>query len=451
MSIHFLPTRLQQPFRLSVAPGVLALLFGALLLPSGAVRSQDIALDPGKTIDETRNGWLPYAFASDSIETAAGAAVFTSGGFNQPQFSLFGTGFASTNDTWAAVGAANNYLIPGTERLFLDAYLLLGHFTDSRYYVDLDRNPKEIKAGSNGSAEDDFITGISNDVNFEFNFDYTLPWGIAKDDPVTIYHVDRGLLTRQVNPVDTWNPVTSGKTTASLKYFNRYQDLDESTQDELLVAKSNGLELVLEYDNTDFNRNPTRGSRQKFTVTRDFGWFDSSNTWTNVELDLSKYFYLGQSDWFRQKALALNFWTSDTPTWNPDAENPQIVTNRPPPYLGSTLGGFDRLRAFPSGRYNDRSAVYYTAELRVIPQTPPLRDYKLLNYFEIDWIQLVPFVEAGRVAPEYNSDLFFDDLKYTYGMDLRLMAFRNVFRIGFATSSEGESQVWAMFAQPFTR
>ena len=88
------------------------------------------------------------------------------------------------------------------------------------------------------------------------------------------------------------------------------------------------------------------------------------STWTNLELDLSKYFYLGQSAWFRQKALALNFWTSDTPTWNPDDENPQIVTNRPPPYLGSTLGGFDRLRAFPSGRYNDRSAVYYTAELR---------------------------------------------------------------------------------------
>ena len=429
-----------------------ALLLAAGLLSVAPVAyAQDIALDPGQKIDDPRSGWLPYAFSTDSMSTGAGAAIFTSGNFSQPQFSLFGTGFATTNDSWAVVGAANNYRIPGTERLFLDSYLLLGHFTDSRYYVDLDRNPKDIKAGSNESVEDDFVTGISNDVQFEINLDYTLPWGIAKDDPLTIYHVDRGLLTREVNSLDNWNPLTNGKTTASLKFFGRYQDLEESSQDDLLVAKSNGLELVLEHDNTDFSRNPTRGSRQKLTLTRDFGWFESSNSWTNLELDLAKYFYLGQSDWFRQKALALNFWTSDTPTWNPDDENPQIVTNRPPPYMGSTLGGFDRLRAFPSGRYNDRSAVYYTAELRMIPQTPPLRDYKLLDYFEIDWIQIVPFVEAGRVGPEYNSDLFFDDLKYTGGVDLRLMAFRNVFRIGWATSSEGESQIWAMFAQPFTR
>ncbi|MEJ2178575.1 MAG: hypothetical protein P8Y12_11675 [Gammaproteobacteria bacterium] len=219
----------------------------------------------------------------------------------------------------------------------------------------------------------------------------------------------------------------------------------------MLVSKTNGLELVIDHDNTDFSRNPSRGSRQKFTLTRDFGWFDSSNSWTNLQLDLSKYLNLGESGWFRQRAVALNFWTSNTPTWNLDSVNPQIVTNRPPPYMGSTLGGFDRLRAFPSGRYNDKSAVYYTAEFRAIPETPPLRDYRLLDYFEIDWIQLVPFIEAGRVGPEYNGDLYFDDLKVTAGFDLRLMAFRNVFRIGWATSSEGENQIWAMFGQPFAR
>jgi len=148
--------------------------------------------------------------------------------------------------------------------------------------------------------------------------------------------------------------------------------------------------------------------------------------------------------------MALNFWTSNTPTWSVDEENPQIVDNRPPPYLGSTLGGFDRLRAFPSGRFNDKSAVYYTAELRLIPRTRPLRNLKVLNYFEVDWIQLVPFIEAGRVGPDYNSDLFVDDLRVTGGIDLRFMAFRNVFRVGVAGSDEG-AQVWAMFGQPFTR
>lgn len=413
--------------------------------------AQNIALDPGQSLDDPRDGWLPYAFSTDSMGTAVGAAAFSSGRFSQPQSSLFGTALASSNDSWTVAGSMNNFKLPGTQRLFLDSYLLLGHFTDSRYYVDLDRDPNEIKAGSNDSAEDDFVTGISNDVQFEINLKYPLAWGIAKENPTTIYHLDRGLLARETNTGGGWNPRLSGKTTLALKFFGRYQDLDELSQEDLLVSKTNGLELVIDHDNTDFSRNPSRGSRQKFTLTRDFGWFDSSNSWTNLQLDLSKYLNLGESGWFRQRALALNFWTSNTPTWNLDSVNPQIVTNRPPPYMGSTLGGFDRLRAFPSGRYNDKSAVYYTAEFRAIPETPPLRDYRLLDYFEIDWIQLVPFIEAGRVGPEYNGDLYFDDLKVTAGFDLRLMAFRNVFRIGWATSSEGENQIWAMFGQPFAR
>jgi len=426
-------------------------MLAVLGLNATSASAQSVALDPGQTLEEERNGWLPYAFSTDSIGTAVGAAAFSSGRFHQPQSSIFGTAFASSNESWAAAGSLNNVRVPGTQRLFLDSFLLLGHFTDSRYYIDLDQDPNEFKAGSNESEADDFVTGISNDVQFEINLKYPLPIGMAKEDPVSIYHLDRGLLAKEANPGGGWNPMERGKTTASLLYFGRYQDLEESTQEDLLFAKTNGLKLTLEHDNTDFTRNPTHGSRQKFSLARDFGWFDSSNSWTNLQLDLSKYINIGESSWFRQQALALNFWTSNTPTWDPDPANPQIVTNRPPPYMGSTLGGFDRLRAFPSGRYNDKSAVYYTAEYRAIPQSKPLRDYKLLNYFEIDWIQLVPFIEAGRVGPDYNSDLFFDDLKVTGGIDLRMMAFKNVFRIGWATSSEGENQVWAMFGQPFTR
>ncbi|MEJ2178576.1 MAG: hypothetical protein P8Y12_11680 [Gammaproteobacteria bacterium] len=99
--------------------------------------AQNIALDPGQSLDDPRDGWLPYAFSTDSMGTAVGAAAFSS-------------------------------------------------------YVDLDRDPNEIKAGSNDSAEDDFVTGISNDVQFEINLKYPLAWGIAKENPTTIYHLDRG-------------------------------------------------------------------------------------------------------------------------------------------------------------------------------------------------------------------------------------------------------------------
>ena len=57
---------------------------------------------------------------------------------------------------------------------------------------------------------------------------------------------------------------------------------------------------------------------------------------------------------------------------------------------------------------------------------------------------------AGRVGPEYSSELFYEDLKYTVGIDLRLMAHRQVVRVGLAWSEEG-SQIWAMFGHPFSR
>jgi hypothetical protein len=54
------------------------------------------------------------------------------------------------------------------------------------------------------------------------------------------------------------------------------------------------------------------------------------------------------------------------------------------------------------------------------------------------------------VGPEYNSDLFFKDLKVDAGIGLRLMAFRAVVRLDWAVSEEGSS-VWAMVSQPFSR
>ena len=186
------------------------------------------------------------------------------------------------------------------------------------------------------------------------------------------------------------------------------------------------------------------------TITRDFGWLDRSDTWTNLELELTKYLNLGKTEWFRQRALALNFWTSNTRSWKTDPNNQQIVNHRPPPGVGSSLGGYDRLRAYPIARFHDKAAVYYSAELRMIPRPNPLRDLPVINYFNIDWMQLVGFIEAGRVGADYNSDLFFDDLKYDAGLSLRLMTFHAVVRLDWAASDEGNS-IWAMYEQTFAR
>jgi len=43
------------------------------------------------------------------------------------------------------------------------------------------------------------------------------------------------------------------------------------------------------WDNRDFYANPTRGFSLRGRCSRDFGWLDSSNSWTNVDAELDGY------------------------------------------------------------------------------------------------------------------------------------------------------------------
>jgi len=428
----------------------------ALLLLPMQLHAQTVALDRGMSIDERRTGWLPYLFATDSLGTAVGVAGFSAGTI-QPQASLFGAAFVTSNDSALVMASLNNIRLGGS-RWMVDTFILADHFTDQRFYVDYDRDPDEIRAGSNDSDKDDYVTGISDERTININLKYRLPIGGIEEDPVAVYRLQEGLLESGPTGGSQWNPKTSGQTTFGTRFFFTDRDLEDFTsgpegdpiEQGFIEGRTTGLDFWLEYDNTDFPRNASRGSRQLVTISRDFGWMNSSGTWTNIQVDLSKYFDLGSSNWFRQRVLALNFWTSNTTTWETDPLNSSLVINRPPPKYGSTLGGVDRLRGYPTGRYFDKAAVYYAAELRLIPQTQPLRDLPLLNYFEIDWWQIVPFVELGRVGPKYDSELFFKDLKWSVGVGLRLMAFRIPVRLDIATSAEGTS-IWAMVSQPFSR
>ena len=430
------------------------LLAGAILLLPLHATAQVVALDENEEIYQKRSGWLPYIFATDSLGTALGVGGFTAGTI-QPQASVFGTGFITSNESALVAGALNNFRFGKKSRFFFDGWLLADHFTDQRFYRGPSILPGESPGGTNDSNEDNYVSGVSNELTLEANFKYRLPIGHLKDDPIAVYRLKEGLVQDGPRGGEIWNPLKSGQTTIGARYFYTYRDLSDvvfnqlenEPVDETLTAKTNGFDFWLEHDNTDFPRNPEAGSRQVFNAYRDFGWLDSDESWTNLQMDLSKYYNLGTSNWFRQKVLALNFWTANTTTWN---DSDDETAHRPPPNYGSELGGFDRLRAYPSNRFNDKSAVYYSAELRLIPQTQPLKDIPILNYFQIDWWQVVPFIEAGRVAPEYNADLFFKDLKWDVGVGIRLMAFRAVVRLDFAVGEEGGA-AWAMVSQPFSR
>jgi len=210
------------------------------------------------------------------------------------------------------------------------------------------------------------------------------------------------------------------------------------------------LKLTAIYDNRDFPTNPEKGSLLKLRLWRDFGWFDSDDSWTVVGGDFSKYISLGKSSWFRQRVIAFHTWTADTPSWEKTSTSQGLeVKHRPPYFEGATLGGFERLKAYPFYRYNDRAAVHYSAEYRVIPPGEPfLANSWLLKRYQLDWWQFIAFVEAGRVTDTWSLEELHKDMKWDAGLGLRAMLSKTVFRLDMAYNPDAFS-TWVMVGQNF--
>lgn len=66
----------------------------------------------------------------------------------------------------------------------------------------------------------------------------------------------------------------------------------------------------------------------------------------------------------------------------------------------------------------------------------------------IQWLQFVPFVEIGRVAPEWSFKELHSDMKWRVGLGLRVWAKGIVARIDTAYSEEGLG-LQMMISQPF--
>ena len=270
--------------------------------------------------------------------------------------------------------------------------------------------------------------------------------GAARLDPIQHFELKGGLL--QSSPVggSEWNPLRSGITTILLRQYNRYRSFELDTGD--IEATTHPVQLAASYNNTDFPTNPSTGSSQYLGITHDFGWLESNTSWTFIELEASQYFSLGSSAWARQRVVALNFWTGDTPGWDEQTrtDGKIQVDHRPPFYEGATLGGFYRMRGYPIDRFNDRSVIYTTAEYRYTLHWNPLGNISWLKFLQSDWLQLVCFAEAGRVANDYGD--LFSDWKVDGGFSVRSMFAGAVVRLDIGISEESAS-AWVMFGHPF--
>ena len=161
--------------------------------------------------------------------------------------------------------------------------------------------------------------------------------------------------------------------------------------------------------------------------------------WTSLEFEYSKYFDLGASKRSRKRVLAANIWTSHVPTWNDSHFDDQgnEVLHRPPLFAGSSLGGLDRQRGFASDRFHDRSALNYTLEYRVMPHWSPFPNIPLIKKLNIPWWQWVVFMEAGRVADEWDIGEFHKDMKFSFGGGVRISVEGLIIRADLAASKEG--------------
>ena len=395
--------------------------------------------------NQPRSFVLPYVFSSETYGFSIGAAGMISGVW-QDQATFYGDAFMSEDQSYQALGRVHDVRLSETDRLFVSPEMRVTRYSNVHAYISGNPGFPGERPGSNESDPENYINNSAWDTGADLRFHYVLPWGHGKDHIVNTVALDRGLLHGPPVGGQTWNPLSSGRTYLILNPYYRSQRIDRDVGERSLVSQ--GYRFGIEHDNTDFVLNPSRGSRQRLSLTRDWGFIENSDPWTQWEIEYSKFFSLGATDRHRQRVLAFDAWFSDVPTWQYETVGSVTTVDRRPPYFeGSTLGGFDRMRAYPSNRFHGRSAMYYSLEYRAIPEWNPFDALTWLPV-DVDWCQWVVYSEVGRVADDLDLQELHQDMKWTLGFGIRTFSEGVVGRLGIAFSEEDWSML-ALFGHPF--
>jgi hypothetical protein len=406
-----------------------------LLLLSASLSSafgQGVRVDADGQITESTLS-LPYAFFNETFGFAAGY-VYGVVGKPQKQATLLATVIAGSEGSAMGFLAGRDLQMPYVERLFLDPVFSLGYYNGAEAFINGNPEFPDQRAGSHTSDPDNFIEGDGWDNFFRLRLKYLLPIGHGRDRVIGAFHMKDGFLTSGAAGGESMNPLQSGRTYLEVRPF--YRSLQIETDKSDIELETNGFDFSMFWDNRDFYANPSRGFGVRTRYSRDFGWLNSSNPWTNLDTEIDMYFPLATGSWLRHNVLAFDMWTSYSPSWETNADG--SIDNNPPAYTGSTLGGLWRMRGYPSQRFNDKSALYYAAELRMTPEWNPFEQWPgLQRHIGVEWIQFAPFVELGRVAPEWDAEELHSDMNVSAGLGIRLWAKGILARIDSAFSEEG--------------
>ncbi len=437
-----------------------------LLLTSTLTATEFIVKDVNRD-DNKSSTWivLPYVFASNATGLTGGVAgIFH--GFLQPQMTMVVTAFRGAElpvNEFQSGGVVNEekayakgffigingMRVPYTQRLFVSLLGMRAYYPNQQLYVD----------GTNDSVRDIDDPSVDNLTPFQtqgwsnwayLDLRYVLPIGESSTQVLPVIETTRGIAVNRDN-VGGGIPFATGQTMVGLKPFYQRWTADKLIPNAFIAT--NGLKGYIEHDNTDYPDNPSRGYSMRFDYAQDFGWSESRQKWNALEAKYAQYIELPLPTWMRHQVIALNGWTAYSPSWDNSTPvsvdkdgNTIFVKGQTPMWEGARLGGWDRMRAYDSNRFNDKAAIYGAIEYRMIPNFNPMHGQKW-SPIPIDWFQAVVFAEAGRVAPEYDFDLL-KDMKYDVGFSIRALAATVPVRFEMAWGSEGSS-MWFMLKQPF--
>lgn len=377
-----------------------------------------ISLSPLIIGAEKDSAFVPFYFSTETLGSTVGVAGVAKG-IGQPQAALFGMGLYSEKDSYIGFLSAFNYAL--SDQLLVSTQMYQARFNDSPYYIS--------DQGDNDSTVGDYTITNGFEESYELEFKYLLPWGTI---------AQHGLLGafKPIKDVDFASPLESGISSISFSPFYSTRELDIDGDKQVAT----GFELSLDWDNRDSVRNPTKGSHTSLDLTFGAENWSRDDAWSKWEFQNSHYYPLGElGDWFDQQVVAFDFYTADTPSWS---------EHKPPEHQQVRLGGLYRLRSYTGGRFHGRSAVHYSAEYRVIPDWQPLEEVPLINYYDLPWWQWVLFVEAGRVAEQYDLSELHSDMRWNIGGAVRFQVEGIVVRLESAKGAE-ESTFRVMINQPF--
>ena len=416
---------------------VVALLFSAIIIfasPGYAEKMEDTQSSQySKTDKSKRLLILPYPFSNDTIGAGVGVAAIAEG-YVQKQMLTVGSVLGSADGTYLAFLMVRNYQVPWMKRLILDPQISTGDFQDINSFALTNPAFPNQRPGSNDSDEDNYVAADGTDFWVDFKMKFLLPVGNGKENIFPTIKTDNGIFVSGDTGGKEWNPLTSGRIYFGVTPFPRNQELKDVNK---TTQKTTGIEFAVYYDNTNYSNNPSGGSYQRLFYSEDWGSISSSKPWSVAGFEAAKFISLGSTENARQRVVALNFWTIDCLSWTEfDLKNGSKVYERPPTYKGANLGGLWRLKGYQATRFNDRSAIYYSAEYRHTLKWNPLQNLTLGGRLDVDWLQVSGFAEIGRVAPSWSLDELHQDMKWSVGFGVKTMINNIVIRADFAASDE---------------